>query len=121
MQGVTSKSRSSASQYQLILVTIFQLFEALIDFGENWDDRSLALLAGGNLLRVLRQVGHCCGDNGDDNHGDDNRGDEVVNNNDNKNENRLRPLRKKEMAPVTILGWKGWRRGFVDHDHGFLT
>ena len=34
----------------------FQLFEALIDFGENWDDHSLALLAGGNLLRVLRQV-----------------------------------------------------------------
>merc|ERR1712198_804593 len=32
------------------------LFEALIDFGENWDDHSLALLAGGNLLRVLRQV-----------------------------------------------------------------
>ena len=34
----------------------FQLFEALIDFGENWDDHSLALLVGGNLLRVLRQV-----------------------------------------------------------------
>ena len=33
-----------------------QLFEALIDFGADWDDHSLALLAGGNLLRVLRQV-----------------------------------------------------------------
>ena len=44
----------------IIIVSIiikFQLFEALIDFGENWDDHSLALLAGGNLLRVLRQVG----------------------------------------------------------------
>ena len=43
----------------IIIVSIiikFQLFEALIDFGENWDDHSLALLAGGNLLRVLRQV-----------------------------------------------------------------
>ena len=43
----------------LLMITIiinFQLFEALIDFGENWDDHSLALLAGGNLLRVLRQV-----------------------------------------------------------------
>ena len=77
MRGVTSKSRSSASQYQLTLVTLFQLFEALIDFGESWDDHSLALLAGGNLLRVLRQVDYCCGDNSDDNHGDDN-GDEVV-------------------------------------------
>ena len=33
-----------------------QLFEALVDFGDNWDDHSLALLAGGNLLRVFRQV-----------------------------------------------------------------
>ena len=71
------------------------------------------------FLFFLLAKNNCGDDNhGDDNHGDDN-GDEVVNNND-KNETRLRPLRKKEMAPVTILGWKGWRRGFVDHDCGFL-
>ena len=38
-------------------MNILQLFEALIDFGTDWDDDSLAMLAGGNLLRVLRQVG----------------------------------------------------------------
>ena len=56
----------------MILITIsinFQLFEALIDFGENWDDHSLALLAGGNLLRVLRQV--FLDDDDDDDDGDD--------------------------------------------------
>ena len=43
-----------------------QLFEALVDFGDNWDDHSLALLAGGNLLRVLRQVYLDDDDNDDD-------------------------------------------------------
>ena len=38
-------------------MNLFQLFEALIDFGTDWDDDSLAMVAGGNLLRVLRQVG----------------------------------------------------------------
>ena len=50
------------------------MFEALIDFGENWDDHSLALLAGGNLLRVLRQVdygGHGGDDEEDDGDDDD--------------------------------------------------
>ena len=59
----------------IIIVTIsinFQLFEALIDFGENWDDHSLALLAGGNLLRVLRQVYI------DDDHDDDCDDDDLV-------------------------------------------
>ena len=78
-----------------------QLFEALIDFGDNWDDHSLALLAGGNLLRVLRQVHlHDLADDAQNHDVDD---DVVVNC---ENENRLRHRRNTEVVLVTILGWR---------------
>ena len=88
-----------------------QLFEALIDFGDNWDDHSLALLAGGNLLRVFRQVHlHVLADNAQNHDVDD---DVVVNC---ENENRLRHRRNTEVVLVTILGWRVDSKAPVDPD-----